>query len=68
MRARSHPQALAQAHKANLFETSAKQGEGVAAIFDCIVTQHHARTALGGGGSSRSGLPLGEQKESKRCC
>ena len=36
-------EALAAKHRAHLFEASAKQGEGVADIFACIVQQHHAR-------------------------
>ena len=37
-------EALAHKHKADLFETSAKQGDHIEDIFDCIVNKYHART------------------------
>lgn len=38
--------ALAAKHNAHVFETSAKAGQGVGAIFDRIVEQFHARVSL----------------------
>ena len=40
-------EALAQKHHAHWFETSAKQGEGVAQIFEKIVRQYHSRANAG---------------------
>ena len=59
-------EALAQAHKAHVFETSAKQGEGVAPIFECIVQQYLARVAVGGGGGR--GLPTSADADKRKCC
>ena len=68
-------EALAAKHRAHLFEASAKQGEGVADIFACIVQQHHARanTNDGGGGGTAgggrgTGLSGGAAQRSGGCC
>ena len=62
-------EALAAKHRAHLFETSAKQGEGVGDIFSCIVAQYHARAnasdAVGGG---RGGVAVGGAAQKQGCC
>lgn len=51
-------EALAAKHRAHLFETSSKQGDGVIDIFSCIVSQYQQRANAGDGGGQRgSGLP-----------
>jgi len=60
-------EALAQKHHAHVFETSAKQGEGVGSIFDCIVTQYQARSA-NGDSSSRGGIAVGGATPRSGCC
>jgi len=60
-------EALAQKHHGHVFETSAKQGEGVGGIFDCIVTQYQARSAKGDG-SSRGGIPATGATQKSGCC
>lgn len=60
-------EALAQKHHAHLFETSAKQGEGVGNIFESIVEQYHTRsTATDGGG--RGSVAVGGASQKSGCC
>jgi len=56
---------LAQKHAAHVFETSAKQGEGVSNIFETIVDQYHKRANYGDG--RQAGLAPATKK-SGGCC
>ena len=59
-------EALAQKHHAHWFETSAKQGEGVAQIFEKIVRQYHSRANAGD--ARQAGLPQAKSKGGGGCC
>lgn len=59
-------EALAQKHKAHVFETSAKQGDGVKQIFDCIVQQWQSRADANDGRAG--GLPPAAKAKSGGCC
>ena len=63
-------EALAAKHRAHLFETSAKQGDGVGDIFACIVAQFHQRVASdgGSGGALSSGVAVGGAAHRSGCC
>lgn len=64
-------EALATKHRAHLFETSAKQGEGVGEIFQRIVEQHRQREAADGCVSGRGGGSAGFSSGSSQksgCC
>jgi len=59
---------LASKHRAHLFETSAKDGEGVTDIFKCIVQQYHNRaTASDDRRAGGAGLNGGAAQK-QGCC
>lgn len=62
--------ALAAKHRADVFQTSAKQeAGGVGEIFSCIVAKHNSSsTARAEGGSGRAGLPGGGSSGGSKCC
>ena len=62
--------ALAAKHRADVFETSAKQeAGGVGEIFACIVAKHNAgATARAGGNPVQGGLPGSSGTGSGKCC
>jgi hypothetical protein len=65
-------EALAAKHRAHVFETSSKQGDGVGEIFSCIVAQYHARANAadggGGGGGRGGGVQVGASAQRSGCC
>ena len=64
-------EALASKHRAHVFETSAKQGDGVGEIFSCIVAQYHARANAGDGASAGgrgNNLQTGAATQRSGCC
>lgn len=59
--------ALAAKHHADVFETSAKAGQGVGDIFQCIVTHYQNRAQAADSDSRNRGLQQGAQQK-QGCC
>ena len=65
----SEVEALAAKHRAHLFETSSKAGDGVGDIFNCIVQQFQQRAnAADGPANGRAGMPTGGAAQKSGCC
>jgi len=60
--------ALAAKHHADVFETSAKAGQGVGDIFQCIVTHYQNRAQASDGDGRGRGLQTGGAQQKQGCC
>ncbi len=60
--------ALAEKHGAEVFEASAKAGEGVPAIFSAIVSHYQARGAGTAEGSAARGVNVSGGSAKGGCC
>jgi len=60
--------ALAAKHQADVFETSAKAGQGVGDIFQCIVTHFQTRTQTADADSRSRGLQTGGATQKQGGC
>mmetsp|Transcript_5389 Transcript_5389/g.16948 ORF Transcript_5389/g.16948 Transcript_5389/m.16948 type:complete len:199 (-) Transcript_5389:578-1174(-) len=60
--------AVAAKHQADVFETSAKAGTGVADIFQCIVEHFHARSNSSGLGGAGISMASAQVRGNGGCC
>ena len=60
--------ALAAKHHADVFETSAKAGQGVGDIFQCIVTHYQTRAQTSDNDSRNRGLQTSGAQQKQGCC
>jgi len=60
--------AVAAKHQADVFETSAKAGTGVADIFQCIVEHFHSRANANGSANNGISVASPQVRENGGCC